>query len=147
MVAVGFSWYLGSKDSTHGCEPEKDVKLWCAYACLCVLMKKVHYDFIQWYSRKQLYTYIIVYIYRLARKESSQVHTPVPPPTVHRTYISHRQNTENHIPKFQHPNVQNINCRIVFSQKIQKHHGNYFTSSLTFFLCFFVKHVLTILFE
>ena len=142
MVAVGFSWYLGSKDSTDGCEPEKDVKLWCACVCLmslylCRCWKRYTMTLYNDTVRKIVYIYIyICYICMLARKESSQVHTPVPPPTVHRTYISHRQNTENHIPKFQHPNVQNINCRIVFSQKIQKHHRNYFYQFLNVFLMF-----------
>lgn len=75
--------------------PENDVKWWCAYVylmSLCKMLKKVHYDFIQWYRQQQLYIYI--YVCMLASKESSQVHTPVPPPTVHRKYISHRQNTE-----------------------------------------------------
>ena len=137
-------WRLDSHGTLDQKEMWSDGVLMWYLMSLCRCWKTVHYDFIQWYRQKQLYISLYIYICMLASKESSQVHTPVPPPTVHRKYISHRQNTETHIPKFQHPNVQNINCRIMFSQK---HHRHYFTSSSMFCLCFFVKHVLTILFE
>lgn len=43
--------------------PENDVKWWCAYVylmSLCKMLKKVHYDFIQWYRQQQLYIYMYV---------------------------------------------------------------------------------------
>lgn len=110
----------------------------CGTWCLYVDVEKLYTMTLYNDTGRNNCIYHYIYTCMLASKESSQVHTPVPPPTVHRKYISHRQNTETHIPKFQHPNVQNINCRITFSQK---HHRHYFTSSSMFCLCFFVKHV------